>query len=243
MPGIFVGLHERGRAQHAIAEQSAQARAVGIDRPEALDRNGRSIDIFPAAVEDPPIFHDRRSEVVEIVGRQSLHMAAVTIAAVEDRCGRCPAIGEGGFPVGKKGNRIVGQPAGIEVVRVVIGQLCQIRSIDIDGVELQLVLDRLLPTEQDGLAVVRNVGIEYQSIAGVNQSGQLRFGRADVNHVESATRPLPFDVIGVDVCRIDRVTFDNDQFREPELSRRQLLAKLCALGERSIRQSPVPACG
>ena len=58
-----------------------------------------------------------------------------------------------------------------------IGQLCQIRPIDIDGVELQFVLDRLLPAEQDRLAVVRDVGVKHESVAGVDQLSQLWFGR------------------------------------------------------------------
>ena len=119
----LVRLHERGRTQHAVAKIAGQASSVRIDGPQTLDRNRRAIDVFPAAVNDPPILHHRRREIVEIIGRETLHVATIAITAVQDRRRRCPAVGKSRFAIGEKRDRVVRQPARIEIVGVVIGQL------------------------------------------------------------------------------------------------------------------------
>ena len=121
--GDFAGLHERSRVNYAISEEACDVRPVLIDRPKALDRDGGAIDVFPSRVDDSPVGHYRRCEVVEVVRRETDYVLTIGVAAVEYRRGRGPAVGERRFAVREKRDPAVRQPAGVQVVGLSLGDL------------------------------------------------------------------------------------------------------------------------
>ena len=138
--GNRLGVHERARRDHAVAVEAGQPRAVRVDRPEALDRAGRPVDVFPAGVDDPPVVEHRGREVHQVVGRQPLLLRAVALHAVQNRRGDHVAVGIGRFAVGDERDAAVGQPARVEVVVRAVGQLRQAGAVDVDLEDLVVAL-------------------------------------------------------------------------------------------------------
>ena len=125
-------LHEGGRAEHAVAEEAGQAGAVRVDGPEALDRDGGLVHVFPARVDDAAIVQHARGEIVHDVGREPGHARAVALHAMQDADRRHPAIGEARRAGGEEGDAAVGQPAGVVVVVRAVGELAQLRAVGVD---------------------------------------------------------------------------------------------------------------
>jgi hypothetical protein len=82
--GDRLGLDERRRVQYAVAEESLQHGAVGVDRPEALDRYGRAVHVLPTPVDDASIVHHGGREVVQVVRRNLTLIRTVGIHGPQD---------------------------------------------------------------------------------------------------------------------------------------------------------------
>ena len=171
-PGDGAGFDESRRAKHAIAEVAGEHRAVGMDGPQFLDGDRRPIDVLPAAVDDAAVFHHRGSEVVQVVGADPPHVAAVGVHAMEHTHGRVPAVGELRIAGREEGDAAVRQPAGVEVVMVAGGELPRLAALDRNGEEMKRLRHRFLPGEEHGLAVERQLAVKDHACAGIDQLRQ-----------------------------------------------------------------------
>ncbi len=151
--GDGAGFDECRRAKHAIAEVAGQHRAVGMNGPQFLDGDRRPIHVLPAAVDDAAVFHHRGREVVQVVGADPPHVAAVGVHPMEHSHGRVPAVGELRIAGREEADAAVRQPAGVEVVMVAGGEPPRWAALDRNREEMERLLHRFLPGEEHRLGV------------------------------------------------------------------------------------------
>ena len=255
------GVHERARREYAVAVETGQARAVRVDRPQALNRACRPVDVFPASVNDPPVVQDRRRKVHQVVRGQPPLVPAVAVHPVQDRRGDDVAVGIGRLAVGDKGDPAVRQPARVEVVVGAVRQLFESRPVDGDAKQVVVarfvgiprdVLDvghgigRHMPAAAHGkddlAAVVRQVGGGDHPFAGVEDALQLAAVFLRRKHVQPAAGPVAFDVVDIDVRDVQRFAFDQQDVAEAEPSVQQVLARARAAASfRSAGSATRPA--
>ena len=198
-PWYFAGFHERRRAEHAIAEETSYVRSVLIDRPEALDRDGGAVDVFPTRVDDSPVRHYRGSEVIQVVRRETNHVLAVGVAAIEDRRSRVPAVRERGLDVRQQRDPAVGQPAGVHVVGLALGDLRQTGPVGLYAEYVVGVQCGLTPTEQDLVSAVGYVTVEHFALGRIDDLFQSVGAFGKIHYVQPAAGLEAFCVIGVHV--------------------------------------------
>ena len=195
--GDLAGVHECGWGENAVAEQTGEVGPVRVDRPQALDRNGRPVDVFPTAVENATVCHHGRREIVEVVGTEPHRPISVGLALEQDGGGGPPAIGKCRLAIGEKDNLIVWQPAGVEVVGGVVRDLLQARSIRAHRVELEGARHITLPAEENRLTIIVQVGVQNETLIACQYFPQSpRFGAEDE---KAPARSVVFLVVGVNV--------------------------------------------
>ena len=183
-PRHVVREHERGGREDAVAEHARKARAVRLDRPQTLDRDRRTVHVFPAAEEDAPVAHHGRREVGEVVRGKAHNVLAIGVRAVEDRRSRSPAVRERGLAVARERDAAVRQPAGVLVVAGAGDDFLESRAVRVDAPDRERFGHRALPAEEDLLSVIRNLRVEHDAIRRIHKPTHLAL--REVGHVQSA---------------------------------------------------------
>ena len=96
-----------------------------------------------------------------------------------------------------------------------IRDLLQVRSVNLHGVELEGAGHVPLPAEENRLAVIVQVGIQYEPlVTGQDFPQHACFG---VEHEEATARSVVFLVVGIDVRALDHMTLHEENVRESEI--------------------------
>ena len=207
-PRHVVREHERGGGEHAIAEHAGKAGSVRLDRPQALNRNRRAIDVLPAAEEDASVAHHGRREVGEVVRGETHHVLSVAVRAVEHRRRGGPTVRERGLAVARERDAAVRQPAGVLVVAGTGDNLLQSRAVRVDAPDRERFGHRALPAEKNLLSVIRDLCVQHNAIGGVDELSHLAL--REVAHVQPAALGQTLHVVSVDVRGLEMVALHHD---------------------------------
>ena len=160
-------------ARILIAEIDHHARAVGIDRPEVMVEQLIAVDVLPSHVEHPAVGqHPGRVFLLGVVGEHA-NVGSVRVAAVERGHLGLPARHEAVATARTEDDRPVGRVDRLDIVVGPVGQLPEIRAVDVDFVEVVGRCPALAIGEEDLLAVVVDVRVADPAFRIVQQHGQL----------------------------------------------------------------------
>ncbi len=102
-------IQDRLGEDHVVGENGCLLRAIGIDRPERLNRQRVLVDIFPAAKENPAIRQNRRIELVDVIHRDRMNVRPVRIHHVQDADALVGTRHQPAWPCGEKRDPAIGQ--------------------------------------------------------------------------------------------------------------------------------------
>ena len=155
----FVGVWNRFRvdidfARLFIAEKDRLPRSVDVHGPQMMIMDLRSVDIFPARIEELPVIEDGGRVVLFDIAREFADILAVGTAAVDCRDGRQPALNEAVAARRAEDDISVRKIARLDIVVVAERELTQIFAVDPDLVEIVMFRSFFEIGEENLFAVV-----------------------------------------------------------------------------------------
>ena len=160
-----------------IAPEHVHLRTIGIDRPQTLRPPQRFVGVFPPRVDHAAVVHHGRKIVRLVVARDKVDVVAVGITSTEHvGIGRRHAANIGVAARRRKQDVFaVGQIDRIEIVIDGVGQLTKMRSVGVDLIKVKRLFVVRLETEENVLAVVRNIGPPKRSVQRFDRHELFQF--------------------------------------------------------------------
>ena len=164
-------------------------RAVGVHRPEVVERHLAAVHVLPAHVEDAPVGQHPGRVVVLGVRGDHADAGAVGLHAVERGHLRHPAVHPPAATRRDEHDVAVRQPRGLEVVIFAKRELTEVRAVGVDRVEVVGAGAARTVREEDRLSVVVHDRIAHAA-------GRIDEQRAELAGLEVVGEETPFRAVG-----------------------------------------------
>lgn len=174
--GNDAGIHHGARRPGIVAVVESMTGAVRINGPEAEGGAEMTIHVLPAVVEDAAVRHQRGMALKQNVVSDLDQIPSLGIHAEQVAHDVAVAVTVLGLTRRGDNDVAVGQKHGIDVADfLTMGELAEIRAVDVDGVDVVVVLD-VVPHREDDLAPVEvKLGVAGNAVGnGENRPGFTR---------------------------------------------------------------------
>jgi hypothetical protein len=156
-----------------IAEEDHLPRAVGVHRPQVMVAHLAAVHVFPPLVEDAAIGQGPRGVLVLHVGREPTDVSSIRVATVEHghlgNVARHPPLAA----AGGEDDVAVGEIRRLDVVVRAVGELAEAGAVELRLVEAVIGLAAPAVGEEDGAAVVVELGVAHAALRVVEERGHL----------------------------------------------------------------------